>query len=321
MAVPGSPTAVIAVAGDSSATVSWTAPAYSGTIGLYTAISAPDGAACTTAGATSCTVTGLTNGTGYTFTVSAANSMGTGLPSAPSAAVTPATVPGAPTAVSALRGNAAVLVSWTAPLATGGSAISGYTVISSPGSLTCTAPATATSCTVSGLTNGTGYTFAVTAANSVGTGPGSSSQAVTPTTVPGPPTRVTATRGNASVSVSWAAPSLTGSSSITGYTVTASPGGNTCTTAGATSCTVSGLTNGTSYTFIVTAANTAGTGLPSDPSPGAEPASEQAALGANVGLACAAALEQWRGPAAQGAITGGPARRSALSVRWAITVL
>jgi hypothetical protein len=80
------------------------------------------------------------------------------------------TVPGKPTGVTAVRGNGSALVSWTAP-ANGGSAITGYTVTSSPGAKTCT---TATlSCSVSGLTNGTAYTFTVTATNIVGTGPAS----------------------------------------------------------------------------------------------------------------------------------------------------
>ncbi|MGN9810205.1 apiosidase-like domain-containing protein [Micromonospora sp. BQ11] len=77
-------------------------------------------------------------------------------------------------------------------------------------------------------------------------------------TAPGAPTGVAATPGNASATVSWAAPS-DGGSPITRYTVTGTPGGS-CTTTGATSCTVTGLTNGTSYTFRVTATNAIGTG-------------------------------------------------------------
>ena len=80
---------------------------------------------------------------------------------------------------------------------------------------------------------------------------------------PGAPTGVTAKAGNVSALVSWKAPASNGSSPITGYTVTSSPGSKTCTTTGALSCTVSGLTNGTSYTFKVKAKNTAGTGLAS----------------------------------------------------------
>jgi len=64
------------------------------------------------------------------------------------------------------------------------------------------------------------------------------------------PTSVTATPGNTNASVSWTNGGNNGYT-ITGYTVTAFPGGRTCTTnnESLTSCTVSGLTNGTSYTF------------------------------------------------------------------------
>jgi Fibronectin type III domain len=86
------------------------------------------------------------------------------------------------------------------------------------------------------------------------------------TITPDPPGTPTVTAGTASsATVAWAAPAYNGGSPVTGYTVTASPGGQTCTTSGATSCTVTGLTNGTSYTFTVTAANSVGTG-PSSPS-------------------------------------------------------
>ena len=77
--------------------------------------------------------------------------------------------PGAPTGISATGGNAEADVSWRAPVSDGGAAISQYTVISSPGGLTATTAGT--SVTVTGLTNGTVYTFAVTATNSAGTGP------------------------------------------------------------------------------------------------------------------------------------------------------
>jgi hypothetical protein len=180
-------------------------------------------------------------------------------------------VPGAPTGVTATAGNASALVSWTAPAANGGSAITAYTVTSSPGSKTCTTTGALT-CTASGLTNGTSYTFTVTASNAIGTGLASTASApITPATVPAKPTSVTATSGNAAVSVSWTAPADNGGSAIIAYTVTSSPEGKTCTTSG-TSCTVGGLTNGTPYTFTVTATNGVGTGLPSTASAPVTPA-------------------------------------------------
>jgi hypothetical protein len=99
-----------------------------------------------------------------------------------------------------------------------------------------------------------------------GSATGTATLHVTPSaTVPGKPTGVTATAGNGSGVVSWTAPASNGGSAITGYTVTSSPDGKTCTTS-ATSCTVSGLTSGQPYTFTVTATNAAGTGPASDPS-------------------------------------------------------
>ncbi|MFM9019644.1 MAG: fibronectin type III domain-containing protein [Actinomycetota bacterium] len=77
--------------------------------------------------------------------------------------------------------------------------------------------------------------------------------------VPGAPTAASGTAGDASVDVRWTAPGDDGSSAITGYRVTASPGGAAC-TATATTCRVTGLANGTGYTFTVTATNAVGTG-------------------------------------------------------------
>ncbi len=183
-AAPGKPTSVIATAGNASASVAWTAPASNGgsAITLYT-VTASDGThTCTwTSGLLSCTVGGLTNGQAYTFTVTATNGVGTGLASAASNSVTPATVPGKPTGVTATVGNASALVSWTAPASNGGSSITGYKVTSWPGAKTCTGGPSDTSCTVSGLTNGQAYTFTVHATNGVGDGPESDPSApVTP---------------------------------------------------------------------------------------------------------------------------------------------
>jgi len=89
--------------------------------------------------------------------------------------------------------------------------------------------------------------------------------------VPGAPTSVTATAGNASASVAFTAPSNAGlPATITGYTVTSSPGGLTG-TGSSSPITVSGLTNGTSYTFTVTATNASGTSSPSAPSSSVTP--------------------------------------------------
>jgi len=88
---PGAPTAATDDAGDTIASVSWTAPTDTGgaPITRYTATASPGGATCTTTGATTCLFTGLKNGTAYTFTVTATNVAGTSAASAASTRVTP----------------------------------------------------------------------------------------------------------------------------------------------------------------------------------------------------------------------------------------
>ncbi|MDG4837774.1 fibronectin type III domain-containing protein [Micromonospora sp. WMMD967] len=201
---PGTPAAPTAVAGVTSATVTWTAPASNGSpITSYLVTPIRDGVTQPTltfdASTTSRTLTGLIAGSSYAFRVAAVNALGTGAASPASAAVVPYTLPGAPTITSVTAGTTAARLSWTTP-ANGGSAITGYTVTPYLGGVAQTPQTftgTDTTQTVTGLTGGATYTFRVAAINAAGTGPqsaGSASVTVNPaptlTFAPPPPGKV-----------------------------------------------------------------------------------------------------------------------------------
>ena len=264
---PGAPTSVVGTPGDQQVSVAFSIPVQIGTgIPTYTTTSSPGG--FTASGASSpLVVTGLSNGTPYTFTVTATNNFGS-TTSAPSSAVTPAIAPSTPGAPTPTRGDTQVSLTWTAP-SNGGSAITDYLVqysSNSGSSWTTFADGTSatTSATVTGLANGTSYVFRIAAVNVAGTSSYSSaSTAVTPAGVPVAPAAPTATAGNASVSLSWTAPSANGSA-ITDYKIyyATSEGGTYTLFSDAvsttTSVTVTSLTNGTAYYFKVAAVNAVG---------------------------------------------------------------
>lgn len=95
-------------------------------------------------------------------------------------------VPGAPQNVTANAGDGQAIVNWRASTTNGGPAVQSYTATSSPDGKTCTTDSSQTICTVNGLTNGTAYTFTVTATNSVGVSSASNpSNSVTPKPIDG----------------------------------------------------------------------------------------------------------------------------------------
>ncbi len=199
-AAPGTPAAPTATAGVTSATVTWTASSPNGSpITGYVVTPYLNGVAQTPISypstATTQTLTGLTAGASYTFTVAVVNAVGTGPASPQSNAVVPYTVPGRPTITAATAGDLSATLTWSPPASNGGSAITGYVVtpyLNGVAQTPVSYPSTATTQTVTGLTAGASYTFTVAAVNAAGTGlPSTVSTTVTPNANPqltfGPP--------------------------------------------------------------------------------------------------------------------------------------
>ena len=190
--VPGAPVIDAATPGNGQARVIFQAPASNGgsPITGYTVTAAdlthPSHGGQTATGKSSpITVTHLTNGDRYTFTVTATNAVGTGPASGPSKAVTPATVPGAPSVEDVTAGDGEAQVIFGGPASDGGSPVTRYEVtasdLSDPRYGNRTATGGVSPITVTHLINGDRYTFTVKAANAVGLGPASApSKAVTP---------------------------------------------------------------------------------------------------------------------------------------------
>lgn len=268
-ALASAPTIGTAVAGNASATVSFSAPAFTGGVSItsYTVISSPEGHTGT--GASSpITVTGLTNSQAYTFTVSATNSAGTGLASAASNEATPtagAIAPGIPTITGITAGNAQLSVAFTAPSSDGGASITNYKYSSNGGSsfTACSPTQTTGPIVISSLTNGTTYNIQILAVNSAGDGLPTSSTAATPHTTADAPTITSITPSNGQLSVAFTAPVSNGGSAITNYKYS-TDGGSSFTacspvqTAGP--IVIGSLTNGTSYNIQILAVNAAGDG-------------------------------------------------------------
>jgi hypothetical protein len=211
----------------------------------------------------------------------------------PAASATPAAVPGAPAGLTATAGHAQVTLSWAAPASDGGSPVSGYDVYAAASAdfegAAEVAVVTNTAVVLAGLADGTPYYFRVTAVNAAGQSPPSAEASATlplsapssppassATTAFAAPTGLTATAGDAQVTLSWAAPASDGGSAVTGYDVylaTAAGGQESApiSTTQGTGGTVTGLTNGTTYYFRVTAVNAAGDESPFSAQVSAEP--------------------------------------------------
>ena len=332
--VPGAPTGLTATAsGTTAINLSWSAPGSTGgsaITGYKIEVSAngtsgwTDQAADTNSTATTYAHTGLGGGDTRHYRVSAINTNGAGDPSNVDSATTDATVPGAPTGLTATASGATQIdLSWSAPASTGGSAITGYKIeVSSDGGsswsdLVANTSNTTTTYAHTGLTAGDTRHYRVSAINANGAGTASNvDSATTGTTVPGAPTGLTATAsGTTAINLSWSAPGSTGGSAITGYKIEVSPNGTSGwtdqvanTNSTATTYAHTGLAAGDTRHYRVSAINTNGTGDPSN----VDSATTDATVpGAPTGLTATASGTtainlSWSAPASTGgsAITG-----------------
>jgi hypothetical protein len=198
--IPSPPSNVIVAAGSGNANVSWTPPEFragnadlQSPVSRYTVTSSPDNIVVTT-NDTSATVSGLTDGTPYTFTVTytygvEAIRLYTSRPSHPSRIATPgppypATAPTALTVFQLPGGS--VLLSWTAPIETGNTTLTGYQVAcvvdGSNNPITTNIEYNGATATVTGLTDRATYAFAVAAVNIAGVGSYSAASITVPIT-------------------------------------------------------------------------------------------------------------------------------------------
>lgn len=233
-------------------------PAFSVTAG-----SLPAGLTLSAKGLVSGTPTGATS----SFTVTATNGVGT---DSLNCTLTVTAAPGAPTGLGATAGDAQVALSWTAPVSTGGSAITDYVVeyatdLAGPWTVFADGVSTGTTATVTGLTNGTPYFFRVAAVNSVGTGAASGTATATPRAPivpPAAPIGATVNGGLLQAHVSWTRSVGDLGVGLVSYTATIVQGLNTfsCTTTG-TFCMLTGLAPG-AVTANVVATSASGSSAP-----------------------------------------------------------
>ena len=278
---PDQVTGVTTISGPNAGniSVSWSIPGNGGlAISSYTLQYRVTGSGSFTTitgiGTTNTIVTGLANNTTYDIRVAAVNVLGTGAYSNIVIGTT-FTTPNSPTNLTGTAGNGQATLTWIAPTSNGGTPITQYSVgksTSSSGPFTSVnTGSTATTYTLTGLTNGTLYYIHVSGVNIVGTGTPSNVILLAPSTIPIAPVIIPpAVCDNQQVLVTWAPPTDTGGAPIISYNlryttsltapITWSPPTPYSVPAPTTSFLVSGLTNGTPYYFQVAAVNFNGAG-------------------------------------------------------------
>jgi hypothetical protein len=276
LSVPSAVIGVTGVAGPASATISWSAPLSNGGSAItgYKVICDPDnkGGPLNLAGPTARSLTiskGIKNAVITTYSVVAINAVG----QSDSIKLTSYPLPGAPKVSSALRGASGVInLVWTAKPGHVASPITGYIVTVAPTSLatapetmvipTPTVTATGGSVSVSGLTNGSSYIFAIKSVSNIGQSlVAGLSKATIAATTPNVPTSFTGTRAVKSAILNWVAPINTGGLPIISYNISYTLAGVAkvlSVKAPAITAIVKGLVDGTSYSFTIQAMTLAG---------------------------------------------------------------
>ena len=212
----------------------------------YVVTASPGGGTCTTT-TSGCVISGLTNNQEYSIAVTATNGFGSSRVT--TSVATPVGPPAPVTSLSATVQSQSLLMSWARGEGDGGGVT--YTATTAPGGLTCST--STTSCTITGLTNGTEYSVSVVGANALGT----TSAVVTtgtPDGKPEAPATATSLSLNKSIALSWGA--VVSTANVT-YVVTSGDGNVVCRTA-QTSCVVDGLLNGVKYDFAISTASSTG---------------------------------------------------------------
>lgn len=293
-ALPTAPSPASASPGNAAARVDWAHPSTGAAAVDHYVVQAYDtdtgyvGAVTVTCPCPTIAPVGvLANGERYILAVFAHNEAGYGVPSMSGSVVPASNRPGPSGSVVAQAAPRAVDVSWQAPSTSGGASISSYTVrpydvltgyLGDAKAKTITCPCGTTAARIDGLAPGRTYVFAVLATTANGSGAPGLSGAAELANVPGAPTSLSAVPGDGRAALSWDA-SGTNGSPVTGYTVTASPGGATTRVAGdATSTMFEGLTNGTAYTFTAVATNAVGDSVASVASNEVTPQSDSSLL-------------------------------------------
>ena len=193
-------------------------------------------------------------------------------------------VPGTPTSVATTSSNAEATVTWSAPIANGGTAVTGYSVVWTSNAVqgmtsgSAMVAAATTSYRLTGLVNGVTYTFTVTATNAAGNGAASTSVAAVPYTRAGSPSNLVANAlAGGQVNLTWSPPGANGGAGLPGYRIERRvEGGEWAVLVSNTSSTWTshlaiGLDPTISYEFQVSAWNAAGMGALSAPSTAVSP--------------------------------------------------